>query len=708
MQSAFGAGGFLAQALPAFEPRPGQAHMARRVEEALEGGGVILIEAGTGTGKSLAYLMPAAKKSLESNRPVVISTHTIHLQEQLLGKDIPLIQEGWAPELKAALAKGWGNYLCHLRLEQATNQASLLPDEGPSLDLRKIAKWAAEDSGDGSLQALPFQPSPEAWNLVNAEGDTCLRQSCPHYERCPVFRARRRLEEAHLIVVNHHLLMSDVAIRRESGFQLEEAILPAYGHLVIDEAHHLEDVAAVHLGVRLTGTGIAQLLGRLAPRSGGRGRGGLLNRLRWALSQLHGQVDEETLTDISARLEREVAERLSRAQAAADGLFQQAAAWLRERQGDDPTRSARFRPEDPWEADEAGEICAEALEELAKGIAGVARQLEAEWFAEDPGLPQEMEALGRRAARYGAACRLLTSERSADRVYWVEGDPLRPNRLQLCAAPLDVGAEIRSWVLAELESMVCCSATLCVDEDFSYIRERLGFGPGDLEADCVQIASPFDYRRQALLLVPDDLAEPGDPAFPHHLAAHLKELLLACRGRAFVLFTSHALLRTVREAVEPVLEEAGITLLVQGDRPRTHLLHDFKEDGASVLLGADSFWEGVDVPGDALSVVAITRLPFESPGDPLAEARAEWLAQQGKNPFASYSLPRAALKLKQGFGRLIRTAADRGGVVVYDRRLLTRAYGRALLAALPECSFASGPHSEMVQRLQAWLQSPTA
>lgn len=702
--------GPIASALPAYEHRPQQSEMAEVVAATLTDGGLAFIEAGTGTGKSLAYLIPAAQQALSSGKPVVISTNTINLQEQLLGKDIPLVRQSVAPELKAALVKGWQNYLCLYRYEQLLSQAADLLEPGDEGELAAIREWVTSGPADGSRSELSFSPSPQVWERVSAESDTCLRQSCPHFDRCYVFAARKQMEGAHLLVVNHHLLFADVALRSQVGWSGEQAVLPDYKAVIVDEAHHIEDIATDHLGHRFTRIGWRQLMGRLSRRGrSGEGRG-VLPALRTRLLSDASSGTRRVL----GHLDETVFTALEQAQASGYAFFDTLAAWAHAIDPSDAgERLLPLEANDAWAPVHAqaerlgGELwrlreelkrCAETLRPLGEGWTGAA---------------QEIDALGNRIEHAANSLEFLTTASDSGYVYWVEvvGEGSEVRRLALCAAPIEVGDTIRTWVTEGIQSLVCCSATLAVGGNFTYIRGRLGVAPSDAEADRLPtvrdavIESPFAYMQQAALYIPSDLPEPTHPSYAASFADAVLELLLACGGRAFVLFTSYAMLRSTLHRIGPTLYDAEVPLWVQGEAPRSQLLEGFRKVPGSVLFGTDSFWEGVDVPGQALTLVIIARLPFEVPTHPIAKARADRMQSEGQNPFYQYSLPRAALKLKQGFGRLIRSARDFGAVVIYDRRLITKPYGRVLLASLPQTPHYVLPHQQLLTAVEKQIRS---
>lgn len=690
MSDVFSPDGLLSDTLPGFEYRPQQGYMANLVFETLAAGGITLIEAGTGTGKSLAYLIPAVRYALETGERVVISTNTINLQEQLIHKDIPFVRSAFAPDLKATLVKGWHNYLCLHRYQSALQGTGGLFESDDELQLAAVREWVAAGPEEGSRSELPFTPSPNVWASICAESDTCLRQECPLYEHCFVFKARRQMEDAQLLIVNHHLLFADVAVRGILGWQ-SEAVLPAYSKVVLDEAHHIEDVATEHLGSRLSELAVRQLLGRIARRRRRGQIGGYVGQLLAKLPQLGAKA-----TSLLETVQSGLLPAVSAAGEQAGVLFLALADWTAACGGKaDGESTWPMVRDDEWEgavrpaAAELGRGLQLIAEELAR-LRTLLREL-GEFNAE----AHEADALAGRARRTAEVLEWIVAADDPDYVFWLESESRKQDqeRIRMCSAPIEVGRHLARWIREALSSVVMCSATLTVNGSFDYVTGRLGLQTHT--ADGVQnglegfnfcsakIDSPFDYAKQTSIYIPSDMVEPSHPAFVAQLVDSLGELLVACGGRAFVLFTSYAQLRYAADALRDHLESHGLPLWVHGELPRRQLLNGYLNNPGSILFGTDSFWEGVDVQGDALSLVVIAKLPFEVPTHPVARARTERLKQRGLNPFDNYSVPRAALRLKQGFGRLIRSSSDRGAVVIYDRRLISRRYGQVLLASLP-------------------------
>jgi ATP-dependent DNA helicase DinG len=604
IREVFGPGGLLARALPGYEPRPQQLEMAQAVMDAIASDRPVVVEAGTGTGKTLAYLVPA----ILSGRKVVVSTGTKNLQEQIYLRDIPLLQRILPVPFSAACMKGIGNYLCLRRFKEAQ-----LADP-------RLLEWAARtETGDrAELDALP--DDAPIWREIQSSPETRLGARCVHFEECFVTRMRRQAQQAHVVIVNHHLFFADLALRAAWP---QAQVLPTYEAAIFDEAHGLEDVATEYFGVQVSSHRLAALARDLARR-------------------------DPSAAGVAARL-GEAADRLF------GGLLRQLGEGTRGR-----------TPEGLWSGPRLADYHTldNVLDEAAAHL------------GQNP--EEEVAALARRAEHLREELQLLTAERDRGYVYWLE---TRGRGVFLHASPVDVGPVLRTELHQQMPTLVFTSATLSVSGSFDFFRERVGLDP-ETGASCLELPSPFDYARQAMLYLPRDLPEPTDPGFIDAAVWRMEDLLAVTRGRAFLLFTSY---RNLRAAVEQ-LRGAALPwrLLVQGERPRHALLEEFRRDVSSVLCATGSFWEGVDVMGEALQLVVIDKLPFAPPDDPIGAARSELLRERGRDAFRDYQLPRAALSLKQGFGRLIRHREDRGIVAVLDRRILSRGYGRTFLRSLPE------------------------
>jgi ATP-dependent DNA helicase DinG len=694
-----GPGGPVARAMGKFEDRPSQRDMAAYVADVYNAGGVSLLEAGTGVGKSFAYLVPAFGWSRSNGERTVVSTNTINLQEQLVGRDLPFLgrvlsEDDYSPTY--ALLKGWSNYVCISRLRTAqSGQASLLEPERQR-ELEALVEWAAHTT-DGSLADLTDMPSSEVWDEVCAEGDLCTRLECPHFDRCFVFEARRRAAEADVVVANHHLLTADLAVRRAQGNWQDAAVLPPYKRLILDEAHHLEDIAAQHLGAQVTSRGVTRLLSRLE-----RNGRGLVPTLIRDLASHDGPTAIASIDILRRRLLPEV----GAARAHANYVF----TLLCEKIGADGRDVLRLDDEfasDPiWEAglDVGLDNLINVFQKLAEVVDEAADRMELE---EEPDsrsqLLQELRGVVRRFRSASDGILLaLRPQPDAQLVRWVERRGSKPAGalpfpVGLAAVPLDLAPVLKDALFDRVDTIVLTSATLATGGDFSFLEERLGL---DLKPSRVRdeesLPSPFDFAEQCLFGVPVDFPDPRSDEVGHDRAVvqAVLDVAKASDGGVFVLFTSYGQLRRAASAVRSAIGSRW-PLLVQGEGQRDHLLRRFRESGNAILFGTDSFWEGVDVPGRSLRALLIAKLPFKVPSEPLTAARLEALAERGVDGFRHYLLPHAALKLKQGFGRLIRSTSDLGVVLLMDSRVATRNYGTLLMASLPPATRVIGPWKEV-------------
>ena len=622
-------GGVLARAMSAFEARPGQRRMAAAAARVLESGGLLLAEAGTGTGKTLAYLVPA----ILSGQRVLVSTGTRNLQDQIFYKDLPALGDALGVRVRATYMKGRGNYLCRHRFEAARTEAqeSLLPSPDRRW-LEPLAEWAEQTETGDRAEVEDLPDDLPLWNEIAASSENCIGTDCPAYRECFVTTMRQRAAESDIVIVNHHLLCADAAVRQGAYGE----VIPACDVAVIDEAHQLEDVATQYFGISVS------------PR-----RFDELDR------DVHRLVTGETATvEMEEGAEREIFALLDRARDGARLLFgalAPAAAASGER--------TRMTSETLAPAAEMGRRLGRCLEELGGALAGLAK-----------GSPNaDLASLARRAGELRTQLAFLLAAADTAYVYFLER---RSRAVFLRAAPIDVSGIVRELLLDRMRAAILTSATLTVDASFAYVRGRLGIGA----AAELRVPSEFDYAEQAVLYLPRDMPLPRHPGFAAAVARQVAGLLRVTRGRAFVLFTSYATLREVR-----VRLEAGLPypILVQGSAPRTVLLREFRATPNAVLLATSSFWQGVDVAGEALSCVVIDKIPFAPPGDPLTAARLERIAEDGGNPFADYQVPLAILTLLQGLGRLLRHRTDRGVLALLDPRLHTRGYGYRFLESMP-------------------------
>jgi len=639
VEGVLGPGGALEKVLERYEHRPEQLEMARAVERALAERSYLLAEAGTGTGKTLAYLVPAVL----SGRKVIVSTATKTLQEQIFFKDIPLLQGQVKLPFDAAYLKGRSNYLCLHRFEAFEAEPRWL-GSGEEAFGPILHEWALRtETGDRAELDLP--EGFLSWSALSTTSETCLGQKCPLYEVCHVTQARRRAEAADVVVVNHHLFFADLALR--SGNK-GEGVLPRYEAVIFDEAHALEDAATEFFGMQVSSYRVEELcadaLKVLPPEDG---RSGMISAVALKV--------------------RAAAEAFFRAVPGALGLLGEA---------------VRLTPQ-------ALQPLSRKVEEVLEGLSALASITAGE---EAP----ELQALCRRSAELAGELDFIQRAEESDHVYWAEA---RGRGVFLRAAPIDIARELRKRLYSAVDTVVFTSATLTAEGRFDFFARRMGLSPdeqGETVASVrkVQVTSPFDFPQQAALYVPGHLPEPNAPGFVEAVAEEVVQLTRVTEGRAFILFTS---LRNMEQCHQLCRNRLPFQVLLQGERPKSALLEAFKRE-PSVLFASHSFWEGVDVPGEALSLVVIDKLPFASPTDPLVAARIQQLRERGEEPFGAYQLPEAAIALRQGFGRLIRTREDRGIVAILDQRLVTKRYGSAFFRSLPAARRFAG-----LPALAAWF-----
>lgn len=702
-----GADGVIAKNLPGYEDRPEQLRMAFVVADAFNKGQLAVIEAGTGTGKSLAYLVPALLWARANQERVVISTRTINLQEQLIRKDLPFLQRATRIEFHAVLVKGRSNYFCLRRGETAGRELGLFDQEQVE-ELQQMMQWA-ESTADGSKEDLSFIPSYQAWEEVCCEADQCARVRCPYYSRCFFHKARRRAARADILVVNHALLLSDLALRQQTDNYSATAVLPPFERVILDEAHHLEDVATSYFSSQLSRFTFSRLLGRLRhPRKLDQG---LLPRFLNQLSQELPDSLDELYRTLHGEIESLLIKRQQLFDLALDEL-QSIAEELPEFLGKKVSANFELKHRilpDYMQTPSWQKICARVDRlrlgslELAQGISGLLRAAEVlpELVAEKLNASLvDLRGIGGRLE--GLAAELGSFQTVAkNSCVWIE---IREGRIgrnkglitNLCQAPLEVAESLNQALYQRFRSLIMTSATLTVAGAFGYFHARVGLDrvePSRLVE--LTLDSPFDYQQQALVAVPTDLPEPGRPGFAEAVRDAVEKALLCSQGRSFVLFTSYALLHQVHAELAPILEAQRLHCLRQGQENRHQLLKRFAEDETSILFGTDSFWEGVDVPGRSLEQVIIVRLPFRVPTEPVLEARAQAIAQRGGDPFMEYTVPQAVIRFKQGFGRLIRHRNDRGVVLILDTRVVNKGYGRMFLRSLPNARVVRGRSDEV-------------
>ena len=630
----FDTGGVLSQKLGSFEFRPQQLEMAQAVAASLEEGHHLMVEAGTGTGKSLAYLIPAVLWALQNETRVIVSTYTKTLQEQIVNQDIPFLRDVLGLPFKYSLCLGSENYLSLRRMKRAS-QTHLFGNVEEDEQLNEIFHWAGRTES-GFRNDLPFEPAPSVWEEVGRQKDLCMGKQCETFNSCFYFKERRKWFGAHILIVNHHLFFANVA---NSG-----AVLPRYDAVIFDEAQNLEEAATSFLGLDISNSGLFYFLDRL----------------------YNAKTKRGTLTRLRDDLTTEIQQRVSKTRIAVEGFF----ANLFDEFGRQE-RTLRF-----YSPPTLNNTLFIPLQDLHEAL----KSLEHRVTSEEEQL--EVSAAATRVFEFNNTISALLNQNMKGYVYWLEVTPKkRFTRAVLRGMPININEELHEQVFSKIDRAVLTSATLTTNRSFDYIKERLGCTPKEEST----LDSPFDYASQALLYLPPDMPVPGDDVtqYVSALADRTLALIQATGGKTFVLFTSYDILNRVYQMLDPKLHQYQI--LKQGDLPPSRMIQRFKEK-PSVIFGTNSFWQGVDIPGDALSSVIITKLPFDVPTEPLTEARIEDMKKRSINPFRHYQIPRAIIQLRQGFGRLIRKRTDKGVVAILDSRLTQRSYGKQFLKSLPECA----------------------
>ena len=695
-----------------YELRSEQLDMVEAIASAFNEEAISLIEAGTGTGKTLAYLIPAIYWSLLNGERIVISTNTINLQEQLIEKDIPLIHQSLGEEFKYSLVKGMGNYLCLLRAETVTDGLLELADEDEIDALTSIVEWS-KVTKDGSLSDLNFNPTEAIWDKVAAESDSCLRVRCPHYSKCFFYKARREISSSQILVVNHHLLFSDLAIKGASE-ESEIGILPAYRRVIFDEAHHIVDAATSHFGMRATKYGIIRILRRLKRKGSGGEVKGLIFYTASLATKLKKYFRKGILNTVLRRVEETLSPQVDTVENfvrdAFDELYYFALPIVGRKEGFSEEINLRITGEvrklEGWEKiDNRFSILRIKLKELEEEIKAFMEVLID--YEEEPDVARlliEFKGIANKLNFYSDVILSFLDSSEDGYVRWVEGNIGRGGVFSgIGLSPLDISPQLKEKLYSRCRTVVMTSATLSVKKSFDFIKSGLGLEENERVQEII-LPSPFNYMEQAFLAIPRDIPEPVQKEYSDKLSPIILEAVRISHGNALILFTSYSLLETVYRKIQKELSELGIISLKQGSLPRARLLNKFKVEDNSVLFATDSFWEGVDVPGEALRLVVITRLPFRVPTDPIIEARVEHMEKQGLNSFLEYTVPVAVLKFKQGFGRLIRTKSDRGSVLVLDKRVISKHYGRHFLDSLPKCKLVMGSTHEIMKELESFFK----
>ncbi len=733
LSAQFQPGGNFARHLPQYEYRKPQIDMLTSVIDAFNKDRIALIEAGTGTGKSLAYLVPAVFWSLKNQERVVISTHTINLQEQLIEKDIPIIRKCCGLNFKSVLVKGRNNYLCLRKVYNLRSEGGTLIEEKDRQQLNDLLEWATKTQ-EGSKADLNFVPQEDVWEAIQSEADQCTRLKCPFYDECFFYIARRKAASADVLVVNHYLLMADLIVRKETKGYDTAAILPPFKKIIIDEAHHLEDVVTANLSCTISRLRIIKLLGRLVNVKDS--RKGLLHYLKSKLKAVSSIHDKSIAGEITDRINTEILEVRQRLYESVQGVFEdisKAVSNYLSQQSHNQITPPTSPPSQGGVKILSGKkkflqnAIIKTNTEVSNKEEEIKLRVTESLISTDlwQGVIQpQLRALSLDIHKLASILKALLDEigklskKSQDSLSSVLIDIVSCKmRLKLVAndiasfitedekickwmeikkyaggpairfytAPLSISNDLKECLYDNYTSIILTSATLAIGKTFTFFKGSIGLHqiPEDRLSGLI-LDSPFNYMRQAIIGIPTDISEPDKPGYVSALEENILQTVKISEGRALILFTSYSLLDNLYRRLEPQITRLGYTCLKQGMDNRHNLLETFKKDKTSVLFATDSFWEGIDVKGDSLECVILTRLPFKVPTQPIIEARTEAIERAGGDAFYDYSLPMAVIKFKQGFGRLIRSREDRGVVIIFDRRVVTKRYGHVFLHSLPD------------------------
>ncbi len=707
-------GSQIAGSLPGFEPRPSQLAMTQAISESLNKGKVAQIEAGTGTGKTLAYLVPAIQWALLNKERIVISTNTINLQEQIVYKDIPFLETIFDNNFASILVKGRRNYCCLRKADAEEKELGFLKGEESIDELQTLLSWS-KSTRDGSLSDLNFVPKPDVWDRLKCENDTCTGVRCSFYEECFLVNARRKASQADLLIVNHHLLFADLSLRGALGSLSDVAVLPPYTRIIIDEAHHVEEASTECFGRQVSQFGIKRLFGRLVSVSKRGERKGLLPMALRKLGKAQSKSLRQQIRRTFSFIEDELISDIHDLSGTCDDVFLDVAGFL-EQTGRPENGESRFILDERFYSEpDWTDLILVKFKGLTSGMRTFKNKLlellkSLDAFSEHKtgnldNFLIELQAQARRIGDTAESIHYMLFEEDEAVVKWIERSG-KQKAIKITAAPIEVGEPLRKSLFEPFETVVLTSATLTIGGSFEFLKSRLGID--QLDRDRVMersLASPFDFMRQVLIGIPVNNHPPDHPLFPGTMHSLISESLQISQGRAFVLFTSYFAMNEAFKVVKSELGDRYFTLLKQGNDTRHNLLHQFKKDHTAVLFATDSFWEGVDVMGEALESIIIARLPFRVPVAPIEIARRDLIDRRGANSFLEYTVPTAVIKFKQGFGRLIRHKEDRGTVLILDNRTVTKPYGKIFLDSLPECRIVIDRDDVVFEKFREFYRS---
>ena len=683
----FGETGVIKQKFPAFEIRDEQYKMSKNIEKSLNGNKKALIEAGTGTGKTLAYLLPSLEYSVENNLKVIISTNTINLQEQLINKDIPLVKLLMSKDFKYTLVKGRGNYLCKRKLQNAINEEA---DDGDDKEiLGNLKKWD-ETTKTGDRNELRYEIGFEVWEKVNCELDLCTGVKCPYFPSCYFFNARKEIANSDLLVLNHHMFFADLSIRSEIGFNTDYSILPNYDVLIFDEAHNIEDTARSYFTYEISKYAFGKLMGNIYnKRARNYNKSGVFIR---TLIYLKDNLPEEEYEKFDKIKEDEIIENLNKYYDKIIEIFDKFLLWfskdteqleVKKRFDKDQIKNSSFWKEVIKLRKESEHL----YTKMIKGIIKFTNAVDKLNIEDENGVIFDFKKYIERVKVFMKDLLFILDSDREDHVYWTTIN-LRKGSIRLYATPFEIAEDLEQNLYNKLDRILFTSATLAVEKKFDYYKKNIGLTKEKIIEEIID--SPFDYEKQMTVYIPDDTKDPNSLEFFSDIYEFIRKLIVKTDGRCFLLFTSYSSLNFVYNKLRSGLEKENYVLLKQGDLPRHEMIEMFKMRDKAILFGTDSFWEGIDVQGDNLKSVVIIKLPFKSPEDPVTEAIIEYMRKNNQNPFMNFQIPQAVIKFKQGVGRLIRSKTDTGIITILDNRVIKKAYGEKFLKSLPKTTIVKG------------------
>jgi len=713
--------GSVSRTLPGYEFRPQQIEMIKKIADAFNKKKIAVIEAGTGVGKTLAYLIPAIYWAVNNRERCAVSTNTINLQEQIIYKDIPFLQSVLNIKFTAVLVKGRNNYVCLRKINSLQKELNLLIDVDEADQIQTLIEWS-KNTSDGSKSDLNFIPKSEVWEKVAAESDTCLRAKCSFFKSCFVNIARRKANNAHIIVVNHHLLFSDLSVR---NMGIEVAVLPPYKRLILDEAHHIEDVASNYLGAGITRAGITRILNRFYRKKENKEATGYLSLLAYKLKILLTRMREKEIEQALLNIESDLIPQIINLESLNQETMDMISGFIfnlkQDEFGEIKRRiTSEFKDQGQWDAT-IQEKASDLIFQIKKFGSDLSRTIsllesfdigfENEEFEE---LFFEIAVQRNRLLGVCDTIHQVLFDEDEKNIRWLEVRARTSSditRLKIC--PLDISNIMEEIVYNRFKTIVMTSATLTVaggkgKSEFDYFINRIGLNLIEPDRLTTTIFPPsFNYQKQVIVGIPLDIPTPEKKEFSESIEQLILKSVVISNGRAFILFTSYGLLNLIYARIESQLTGMGFNVLKQGAENRHVLLEKFKQDKTSILFATDSFWEGVDVQGEALESVIITKLPFKVPTEPVVEARVEAIQKKGGNPFLEYSVPQAVIKLKQGFGRLIRSNTDRGSILILDKRIIEKYYGKIFIASLPNGQLITGEQNVVFQKIKQFFENNT-